>query len=114
MTPSEAHLDAAIEDLLAHRTYFSPWEERLGRALGAPEDAFARVMLAACARDPKGVAVSSLDQCLASQVPDPVDRGKTVRWLLDVLLSDGYLVEQVGRWRFRSGLLRRYWERHVV
>jgi ATP/maltotriose-dependent transcriptional regulator MalT len=26
---------------------------------------------------------------------------------------DGYLVEQAGRWRFRSGLLRRYWERHV-
>ena len=113
-TSSEAHLDAAIEDLLARRTYFSSWEERLRGALGAPEDAFARAMLAACARDPKGTTLSSLDQGLAGEVPDPAVRRKTVRWLLDVLLNDGYLVEQEGRWRFRSGLLRRYWERHVV
>jgi hypothetical protein len=112
-TPSEAHLDAAIEDLLARRTYFSSWEERLRGALGAPEDAFARAILGACVRDPRGVAASSLQQCLAGQVPDPVQRGNTVRWLLDVLLNDGYLVEQAERWRFRSGLLRRYWERHV-
>jgi hypothetical protein len=71
-------------------------------------------MLAASARDPKGTTLSSLDQGLAGEVPDPAVRRKTVRWLLDVLLNDGYLVEQEGRWRFRSGLLRRYWERHVV
>jgi hypothetical protein len=28
--------------------------------------------------------------------------------------NDGYLVEHDGRWRFRSGLLRRYWVRHVA
>lgn len=39
---------------------------------------------------------------------------KSVKWIVDVLANDGYLVEQKGRWRFRSGLLRRYWERHVL
>jgi hypothetical protein len=99
---------------LARRIYFSSWEERLRAALGAPEDSFARAILGVCARDPKGAAVKSLDQCLAGLVPDPIERGKMANWLLDVLQSDGYLVEQAGRWRFRSGLLRRYWERHVA
>jgi ATP/maltotriose-dependent transcriptional regulator MalT len=34
--------------------------------------------------------------------------------IVDVLSNDGYLVEHDGRWRFRSGLLRRYWVRHVA
>jgi len=112
--PSEPQLDAAIEDLLARRTYFSSWEERLREAFGTPEDTFARTMLALCARDPNGVSASLLGQCLTGMVPDPIERGKTANWLLDVLQNDGYLVDQAGRWRFRSGLLRRYWERHVL
>jgi hypothetical protein len=111
---SKSQLDAAVEGLLARRVYFSSWEERLRAALGAPEDSFARAILGVCARDPKGAAVKSLQQCLAGLVPDPIERGKTANWLLDVLQSDGYLVEHAGRWRFRSGLLRRYWERHVA
>jgi uncharacterized protein len=112
--PTEVQLEAAIEDLLGRRAYFSSWEERLRGAFGIPEDTFVRAMLAVCARDPNGVMTSSLQQCLANLVPDPIERGKTVHWLLDVLQSDGYLVEHAGRWRFRSGLLRRYWERHVL
>jgi hypothetical protein len=37
-----------------------------------------------------------------------------VRYLLDVLENDGYLVEEGKRWRFRSPLLREYWLRRVA
>ena len=41
-----------------------------------------------------------------------------LNWLLDVLLSDGYLtqyqVRDVGRYRFRSNLLREFWLRRFV
>jgi hypothetical protein len=51
---------------------------------------------------------------IASQVQDVLERANALKWIIDVLSNDGYLVEQDGRWRFRSGLLRRYWMRHVV
>lgn len=112
-TPSKTHLNQAIEKLLARKTYFNSWVERLREALGTPEDKFARLILATCARDPKGATMSSLSRCLAVQIPDLAERTTTLSWLLDVLLNDGYLVEHQGRWRFRSGLLRCYWEKHV-
>ncbi len=99
--------------LLARKTYFNSWVGRLREALGTPEDKFARLVLATCARESKGATMSSLSQCLGVQIPDLAERTTTLIWLLDVLLNDGYLVEHQGRWRFRSGLLRRYWERHV-
>jgi len=112
-TPSKTHLSQAIEALLARKTYFNSWVERLREALGTPEDKFARLVLATCAHDPRGATMSSLSQCLMVQIPDLAERTTTLSWLLDVLLNDGYLVKHQGRWRFRSGHLRRYWERHV-
>jgi hypothetical protein len=55
-----------------------------------------------------------MNQGISPLVADPVERAKVFKWIVDVLANDGYLVEQDGRWRFRSGLLRRYWVRHVV
>jgi hypothetical protein len=53
-------------------------------------------------------------QAIAAHVPDIVERANALKWIVDVLSNDGYLVEHDGRWRFRSGLLRRYWLRHVA
>lgn len=36
------------------------------------------------------------------------------RYLLGVLVNDGYLVVVDGRWQFRSPLLRDYWRRMVA
>ena len=55
-----------------------------------------------------------MSQAIAAEVQDAVERANALKWIVDVLSNDGYLVEQDGRWRFRSGLLRRYWVRHVV
>jgi len=51
---------------------------------------------------------------IAALIADPIERARSFKWILDVLSNDGYLVEHDGRWRFRSGLLRRYWVRHVA
>jgi hypothetical protein len=53
-------------------------------------------------------------QTIVGLVGDPAERAKAFKWIVDVLSNDGYLVEHEGRWRFRSGLLRRYWMRHVA
>jgi len=113
-SPAVEMLEAAIESLLDRRVYFSYWDERLHESLGAPSDAIARDLLALCARDPEGATSSAMSLTIAQRVPDVLERANTLKWIVDVLSNDGYLVEQDGRWRFRSGLLRRYWVRHVL
>jgi hypothetical protein len=112
--PTTASLDAAIERLLARRVYFSYWDERLRGALGAPDDEHARAILAACAADPRGATSTTLHRCLAPAIADAGARADAARWIIDVLVNDGYLVSADRRWRFRSGLLRRYWREHLV
>lgn len=107
--PSAKTLDLAIEALLSRKSYFSYWHERLHDAFGAPEDDLARKVLVTCAREPRGATTSALQQSIARSVPNPKDRAEATAWILDVLENDGYLVEESGRRRFRSGLLRRYW-----
>jgi hypothetical protein len=111
---SLATLDATLEILLDRRPYFSYWDERLQDALGEPNAAMARAMLAVCAQAPEGATPDAMNQSIAALVPELADRARAFKWILDVLMNDGYLVQQDGRWRFRSGLLRRYWMRHVV
>jgi hypothetical protein len=112
--PTTETLDAAIATLLDRRTYFSYWDERLHDSLGEPSASMARTLLAICAQVPEGARPSAMNQGISPLVADPVERAKVFKWIVDVLANDGYLVEQDGRWRFRSGLLRRYWVRHVV
>jgi hypothetical protein len=112
--PTTGMLGAVIESLIDRRTYFSYWDERLHDSLGAPSDAIARALLATCAQAPEGATSSAMSQTIAAQVPDAVERASALTWIIDVLSNDGYLIEHEGRWRFRSGLLRRYWMRHVV
>jgi uncharacterized protein len=107
-------LGSVIEGLIDQRMYFAYWDERLHDSFGAPSDAVARALLGVCARAPDGATPTVMDQAAAALVSDLDERARACRWIVDVLANDGYLVEHAGRWRFRSGLLRRYWMRHVV
>ncbi len=117
IVPTRDAVDAAFEDLLGHayRTYFDHWHQRLTDELGAPDDGLARRLLNVAARDPHGVSRTTLDQALATSEPDPEKRRETLTWLLDVLVGDGYLIEDFGagqtRWRFQLPLLQEYWRR---
>ena len=82
--------------------------------LGRPDGGHAVALLNAVAADDRGVARSTLSQVLAEQIQDPDERAERLRYLLDVLEGDGYLVAEVGRYRFQSPLLRAYWRRRVV
>jgi hypothetical protein len=112
--PTSEMLGTVIEGLVDRRTYFSYWDERLHESFGSPSDAIARALLAVCARTPGGAAPGIMAQTIVGLVGDPAERAKAFKWIIDVLSNDGYLVEHEGRWRFRSGLLRRYWMRHVA
>jgi hypothetical protein len=112
-TPTIEMLGTVIDGLLDRRMYFSYWDERLRDAFGAPTDSVARAVLALCAQAPEGATPAAMTQVVAALVPE-AERAGTLKWVVDVLKNDGYLVEHADRWRFRSGLLRRYWVRHAV
>jgi len=82
--------------------------------LGSPEDDQAVHLPSQCARDPTGASRNTLSQALAEHIRDPEPRKERLRYLLEVLESDGYLVMVDGRWRFRMELLRRYWLKLVA
>lgn len=113
---TEEDVDRAFEELLdsRHRTHFDYWRERLTLELGRPEDGHATALLDVACHDPNGVTQTTLAQTLAVLVQDAEGRRDKLRYLLDVLEGDGYLLQGGGRYRFRSPLLREYWRRRVA
>ncbi len=107
-------VEAAIEETLTERKDFASWDERLADELGEEHARRARLVLASCARDPKGALTSTLGAALAKDVRHEVERARELRFVLDVLETDGYLVRDGKRWRFASPLLRAFWLRRYV
>ncbi len=104
-------VDQVFDDLLkpGHKGYFDYWRQRLTEELGRPDDGHAIHLLNHCARDPSGASRTILEQALTERITDSETREERLRYLLDILESDGYLVQVDDRWRFRLELLRRYW-----
>ncbi len=96
------------------RHYFGYWRQRLHEALGKPDDNLAIAILSAAAREPQGVPGGVLELLLSEHVHEPEERDIKLRYLIDVLENDGYLVRDGDRLRFRSSLLREFWQRRVV
>ena len=114
--PTVADVDAAYELLLdpAHRGYFDYWKQRLHEELGPPDDEQCVQILSTVAADPRGATRSTLLSMLSKQVPDPTEAERRLHELLDVLRSDGYVIEQDGRIAFRSPMLRDFWRQRVM
>jgi len=113
---SREAVDEAYESLLAQskKSYFDWWRQRLKEELGAPDNTHAIALLDAAARNPDGEPVRILKQVLSKRIQDPDERDEKLRYLMDVLLNDGYLVKQSDRYRFRSPLLRDFWLRRTL
>jgi uncharacterized protein len=109
-------VDRVFEALLdpAHRGYFDFWRQRLYAELGQPDSKFAMDLLSAVARDDEGVTRATLSQILERSIAEPEERDLKLRYLLDVLESDGYLVEHDKRWKFGLPLLRDFWRQRVA
>ena len=118
LNPTHEDVEAAVEATLAHKLYFATWVERLREVFGVADADIARRVLTACAQDPQGASASTLQAVLSRSLADERERGDKQRWLMDVLENDGYLVSIPAhapeRWRFRSALLRRYWQRRFA
>jgi len=109
-------VDRVFEELLqpGRKGYFDYWRQRLTEELGRPDDGHAIHLLNHCACDPRGASRAILEQALAERLSEPDAREERLRYLLDILESDGYLVQLDGRWRYRLEPLRRYWLRRVA
>lgn len=104
----------AFASLLDKTPYFDTWHQRLAEELGRPWDGVARALLNSCAADVNGAAREVLRQRMSNSGVAWADEEQEFRWLLEVLRKDGYLVEQSGRFVFRSHLLRAYWHQRFV
>jgi hypothetical protein len=115
-SPSLEDIDTAYERLLspAKKTYFDFWQQRLHEELGAPDDTRAVALLNAIAADDDGAARQTLSGLLSASIAEVTARESQLRYLLDVLESDGYVVAIENRYHFRSSLLRDYWRRNVL
>ena len=108
--PSPALVEIALQRLMAHgRTHFDHWDERLAKMLDGRLQQYCEIVLGLACREASGVAIASIDLRLSRELNDDQERAEMLRQLLDLLMSDGYLVRQEGIVRFRSALLRRYW-----
>jgi len=109
-------VDAAFTTMLdpQHRNYFVAWEEHIAKNFPAQEAEALRRVLDICAAQSTGERLDTLTARLGGP-PDNLGR-RALRDMLTVLAADGYLSEvpdgETSRYRFRSGLLRRYWLRY--
>ena len=109
-------IDQAFEELLkpAYKIHFDYWRQRLSEELGVPDCEHAEELLNAVCRDITGVSYDNLSQILSQKITDTSERKQKLRYLLDVLENDGYIVEVKGRYQFRLEWLREYWLRRVA
>ena len=105
-------VDEAFESLLGpeSRKHFAHWEERIKDSLIAPQERdLMKALLAAVARDPKGISDDTAAQIRHKHAPS-----EELAPVLLALEHDGYLTRQNDRWRFASALLREWWRRWQV
>jgi hypothetical protein len=106
-------IDAAFDDLLnpAYRPNFATWEEHIDKNFPQQEAALLHAILCVLCERADGETFATLQARLgaASQAPSARD----LKNLLTALVNDGFLHEVGGRFRFRSGLLRRYWAKYL-
>lgn len=95
-----------------HRSHFDHWWSRLGESLAAPDAERTHTLLHALATAPAGL---TRDEARTRTMGASLVEADRDRWafVLDTLTSDGYIVEEQGRLRFRSPLLREFWAERV-
>ena len=107
-------IDAAFNTLLSTqcRGYFVSWEEHVSKNFNNVDEERLRLILDACAETPDGESLSNL-QTVVSPAHSKTTM-KELRDLLSVLTRDGFLREPIDdeRYRFQSGLVRRYWYKY--
>jgi hypothetical protein len=114
--PDAAMVERVFEKLLGmgYRNHFDYWRQRLDEELGQPEAGHAARILTQICRSTAGNTRDNLAQAMAAAIGDPPARDKMLNYLLEVLTSDGYLIEREGRYAFRLEWLRVFWQRRLA
>ncbi len=110
----QSDVDDAYDRLLATRSRFVHWYQRLEREIEEPELSFALAVLAAIAKAENGLTRSQVLARLHRREPDADVRGKRFDRIMLKLEEDGYLGMDGDRILFLSFLLRDYWRRNHV
>ena len=107
----------AFESLLQPQryNYFDTWNERLDVQFSVPDATACKAILGHLSKYPDGrKRAKILDVLMVPPAADAAKAEEQLSRLLLVLQRDGYLLENSGRYAFRSFLLREYWlRRHV-
>jgi hypothetical protein len=107
-------IDRACDSLLApqQRLHFAAWDEHIQKNFDISDENRLRLLLNYCASSTTGELFATLHAILHGN--DPGIKEKETRDLLTVLIAGGYLVIDATqrRYRFRSGLVRRYWTQY--
>ncbi len=105
-------VDDAYNRLLATRSRFIHWHQRLERELAEPQLGFTLAVLSAVARSETGLTRRQLMNRLQRHEPDPDQRSTRLRQVMLLLEEDGYLDAAGEHIQFLSFLLRDYWRRN--
>ncbi|UAA37753.1 ATP-binding protein [Paraneptunicella aestuarii] len=105
-------VNQAFVELLkpANRNYFDYWHQRLNEQLGPPDNQHAVLLLNHISRSANGVQKATLKQALEHKTGKLTQEDNLLRYLLDMLENDGYIIESNGRYQFRLSLLGEYWK----
>ena len=106
--------EAAFETLLQpnRNSEFAVWREHVEKNFPKPDSEIAMKLLHRLSEDQNGDTLDTLIAFL-----EPVDAATTknqVRYVLSMLMNDGIISYISGRYKFRSGLIRRYWKEYEV
>jgi len=107
-------IDDAYDRLLAGRSRFRHWYQRLTRDLPEPQLGFTLAILGAISKAEKGLTRKQLQARLQRLEPDPDKCSERLNDALLLLGEDGYLDVDGERLCFFSFLLRDYWRRNHV
>lgn len=105
-------VDDAYDRLLAARSRFQHWHQRLERDLEPSEQAFVLAILGAVAKADAGLTRPQLLARLRRLDADPDRRMARFNQAMLLLEEDGYLDNSAERVQFLSFLLRDYWKRN--
>lgn len=108
LTATRGDLQAAMQKLLepTRKSDFAVWREHIDKNLPKTDRDLARKVLSHLSASIDGEVLSTLQSAMVPDTP------KAVRDVLDILQSDGLVDCLEGRYRFRSGLIRRYWQQY--
>ncbi|MCP4460305.1 MAG: ATP-binding protein [Cytophagales bacterium] len=105
-------VEEAYEDLIGGK-HFNTWIERIEKQY---EDSvsYAFVLLKHICQNKNGSTRNNLQGVLASNLKDTDELEMITSNSIYMLSNDGYLIEEDGRYRFRSPLLRDFWFKRFV